>query len=64
MNPRGEKQNNELQDIREILGVIVERMVTKEEFNAVLDRMVTKEEFVAFQAETRLGQKLGIESGR
>jgi hypothetical protein len=53
MNAKGEKQNNELQDIREILGVIVERMVTKEEFNAVLDRMVTKEEFAAFQAETR-----------
>ena len=60
MNPKGEKQNNELQDIREILGVIVERMVTKEEFNAALDRMATKEdfsalheEFVAFQAETR-----------
>jgi hypothetical protein len=66
MNPKGEKQNDELQDIREILGVIVERMVTKEEFNAVRDRMVTKEEFnavrdrmvtkeefAAFQAETR-----------
>jgi hypothetical protein len=53
MNPKGEKQNNELQDIREILGVIVERMVTKEEFNAFLDRMVTKEEFAAFEAETR-----------
>jgi hypothetical protein len=53
MNPKGEKQNNELQDIREILGVIVQRMVTKEEFNAVLDRMVTKEEFAVFQAETR-----------
>ena len=53
MDPKGEKQNNELQDIREILGVIVERMVTKEEFNAALDRMVTKEEFAAFQAETR-----------
>jgi hypothetical protein len=53
MNPKGGKQNDELQDIREILGVIVERMVTKEEFNAVRDRMVTKEEFAAFQAETR-----------
>ena len=60
MKPKGENQNSELQDIREILAVIVERMVTKEEFNAVLDRMVTKEEFsalhegfVAFQAETR-----------
>ena len=31
----------------------MERMVTKEEFNARLDRMVTKEEFVAFQAEIR-----------
>jgi hypothetical protein len=48
-----QKQNSELQDIREILRVIVDRMVTKEEFNAVLDRMVTKEEFAAFQAETR-----------
>jgi hypothetical protein len=66
MNPKGSKQNRELQDIREILGVIVERMVTKEEFNTALDRMVTKEEFNAlldrvvtkeefatFQAETR-----------
>jgi hypothetical protein len=60
MNPKGEKQNNELQDIRDILGVIVERMVTKEELNAALDRMVTKKEFselheelVVFQAETR-----------
>jgi hypothetical protein len=66
MNPIGDNQNSELQDIREVLGVIVERMVTKEEFNAALDRMVTKkefnalldrivtkEEFVAFQAETR-----------
>jgi hypothetical protein len=64
MNPN--KRNSELQDIREILGVIVERMVTKEEFRAALDRMVTKEEFnaafdrmitkdefMAFQAETR-----------
>jgi hypothetical protein len=51
MNPKGEKQNNELQDIREILGVIVERMVTKEEFNAALDRMVTKEEFSALREE-------------
>jgi hypothetical protein len=53
MNQKGEKQNNELQDIREILGVIVERMVTKEEFNAALDRMVTKEEFATFRAETQ-----------
>jgi hypothetical protein len=60
MNSIGENQNSELQDIREILRVIVERMVTKEEFNAALDRMVTKEEFSAlheeflvFQAETR-----------
>jgi hypothetical protein len=53
MNPKGEKQNDGLQDIKEILGVIVERMVTKEEFNTVRDRMVTKEEFAAFQAETR-----------
>ena len=60
MKPKGENQNSELQDIREILSVIVERMVTKEEFNAALDRMVTKEELsalheevVAFQAETR-----------
>jgi hypothetical protein len=60
MKPKGENQNSELQDIREILAVIVQRMVTKEEFNAVLDRMVTKEELsalheelVAFQAETR-----------
>jgi hypothetical protein len=53
VSPKGEKQNDELQDIREILEVIVERMVTKEEFNAVRDRMVTKEEFAAFQAETR-----------
>jgi phosphoglycolate phosphatase-like HAD superfamily hydrolase len=45
MNPN--KQNRELQDIREILGVIVERMVTKKEFNDALDRMVTKEEFNA-----------------
>jgi hypothetical protein len=44
MKPKGENQNSELQDIREILAVIVQRMVTKEEFNAVLDRMVTKEE--------------------
>jgi hypothetical protein len=64
MNPN--KQNSELQDIREILGVIVERMVTKEEFhaaldrmvtneefNAALDRMITKDEFMVFQAETR-----------
>ena len=36
MNSKGEKQNNELQDIREILRLIVERMVTKEEFNTVL----------------------------
>lgn len=56
----GENQSSELQDIREILRVIVERMVTKDEFNATLDRMVTKKEFsalhvefVAFQAETR-----------
>jgi hypothetical protein len=53
MNSTGENQNSELQDIREILGVIVERMVTKEELNTLLDRMVTKEEFVAFEAETR-----------
>jgi hypothetical protein len=53
MKPKGKNENSELQDIREILSVIVERMVTKEEFNAVLDRMVTKEEFAAFQAETR-----------
>jgi hypothetical protein len=60
MNSREEKRNNELQDIREILKVIVERMVTKEEFNTALDRMVTKEEFsalreefAAFAAETR-----------
>lgn len=60
MNQKGKNQNGELQGIREILSVIVERMVTKEEFNAALDRMVTKkkfsaldEEFVAFQAETR-----------
>jgi hypothetical protein len=53
MNPKGEKQNNELQDIREILGIIVKRMVTKEEFNAVLDRMVTKEGFAVFRAEAR-----------
>jgi hypothetical protein len=32
MNPIGENQNSELQDIREILRVIVERMVTKEEY--------------------------------
>jgi hypothetical protein len=51
MNPKGEKQNNELQDIRDILGVIVERMVTKEEFNDALDRMVTKEEFSALREE-------------
>jgi hypothetical protein len=48
-----QNQNSELQDIREILRVIVDRMVTKEEFNVVLDRMVTKEEFAVFQAETR-----------
>ena len=60
MKPKGKNENSELQDIREILSVIVERMVTKEEFNAALDRMVTKkelsalhEEVVAFQAETR-----------
>jgi hypothetical protein len=53
MKPKGKNENSELQDIQEILRVIVERMVTKEEFNAVLDRMVTKEEFAAFQAETR-----------
>jgi hypothetical protein len=47
MNPTGENQNRELQDIREILGVIVERMVTKEELNTVLERMVTKDEFNA-----------------
>ena len=46
MKPKGKNQNSELQDIREILSVIVERMVTKEEFNAALDRMVTKEEFL------------------
>jgi DNA gyrase/topoisomerase IV subunit B len=66
MKSKGKNENSELQDIREMLSVIVERMVTKEEFNAalnrmvtkeefnvVLDRMVTKEEFAAFQAETR-----------
>jgi hypothetical protein len=66
MDPQRENQNRELQDIREILGVIVERlvtkdelndalnrMVTKKEFNTLLDRMVTKEDFMAFQAETR-----------
>jgi hypothetical protein len=66
MKPKGKNEYSELQNIREILRVIVERMVTKEEFNAalnrmvtkeefnvVLDRMVTKEEFLAFQAETR-----------
>jgi hypothetical protein len=60
MDPKRENQNSELHDIREILGVIVKRMVTKEEFNAALDRMVTKEEFsalhgelLAFQSETR-----------
>lgn len=60
MKPKGKNENSELQDVREILSVIVERMVTKEEFNAALDRMVTKkelsalhEEVVAFQAETR-----------
>jgi hypothetical protein len=60
MEPKGKNENSELQDIREILSVIVERMVTKEEFNAALDRMVAKkelsalhEEVVAFQAETR-----------
>ena len=53
MNPKGKNENSELQDIREILRVIVERMVTKEEFYAALDRMMTKEEFAAFEAETR-----------
>jgi hypothetical protein len=48
---KGENHNSELQDIREILGVIVERMVTKQELNAVLDRMVTKEEFSALHRE-------------
>jgi hypothetical protein len=52
MNQKGEKQNGELQDIREILSVIVERMVTKEEFNAALGRMVTKEEFSALHEES------------
>ena len=49
MKPKGNNENSELQDIREILRVIVERMVTKEEFNAVLDRMVTKEELSPLQ---------------
>jgi hypothetical protein len=40
MKPKGKNENSELQDIREILRVIVERMVTKEELSA-------------FQAETR-----------
>jgi hypothetical protein len=53
MKSKGNNENSELQDIREILRVIVERMVTKEEFYAALDRMLTKEEFAAFQAETR-----------
>jgi hypothetical protein len=47
MTPKGKNENSELQDIREILRVIVERMVTKEEFSAL------RGEFVAFQAETR-----------
>jgi hypothetical protein len=51
MSSKGENQNSELQDIRDILRVIVERMVTKEEFNAALDRMVTKEEFSALREE-------------
>jgi hypothetical protein len=35
MKPKEKTENSELQDIREILRVIVERMVTKEEFKPI-----------------------------